>query len=542
MKKLKKNNFLEGAFIAVFCIIVTKVIGILYVIPFYKIIGPQGGTLYGYAYNIYNIFLILSSAGIPLAISKITSEYNTLEMHDKKTRLYQLATKVIVIFSVLSFLICFVFAPQLSDLIIGDLEGGNTIKDVTLVIRSVSFALLVVPILSIQRGYLQGHRYIQGPSLSQVIEQIVRITIIIVGSFLIVKVFKLPIRYGVAVSVFAACLGGLATYLYLNNIIVKNKNTLFIKEKVKSTKKEDKEIIIKILTYAIPFIIISLTNTIYNSADMLFINKTLPHFGFEAIDTEFISSVFTTWGAKFNNIILSIPNGLIISLIPNLVKDYTENNMTSVNSTFNKCIKIILLIITPLAIFMSGTSTMIWNIFYGYNSYGPSIIKYNLLVVIVSSISIVINSLLQSLNKQKLIYISVISGTIAKIILDVPLMYLFNKLNIPAYYGATAATLIGVSIPVIISMIYLNNKMKFSYKETINLLPRFILSMLVLIPMINLFNKILPLESSSRIVQLVNLFISGIFCGGVYLIINFKYIKSLLPEKLLKKLKLVNEK
>ena len=66
MKKLKKNNFLEGAFIAVFCIIVTKIIGILYVIPFYKIIGPQGGTLYGYAYNIYNVFLILSSAGIPL--------------------------------------------------------------------------------------------------------------------------------------------------------------------------------------------------------------------------------------------------------------------------------------------------------------------------------------------------------------------------------------------------------------------------------------------------------------------------------------------
>ena len=74
-------------------------------------------------------------------------------------------------------------------------------------------------------------------------------------------------------------------------------------------------------------------------------------------------------------------------------------------------------------------------------------------------------------------------------------------------------------------MIYLNKTIKFNYTETIKSLPRFILSLLVLIPMIYLFNKILPIDSSSRIIQLINLGISGIFCGGVYLIINFKHIK-----------------
>ena len=79
MGKLKKSGFIEGAFIATTCIIITKIIGVLYVIPFYNIIGEQGGTLYGYAYNIYNIFLIISSAGIPLAISKLTSEIKSLK-------------------------------------------------------------------------------------------------------------------------------------------------------------------------------------------------------------------------------------------------------------------------------------------------------------------------------------------------------------------------------------------------------------------------------------------------------------------------------
>ena len=98
MKKLKKSNFLEGAFIATFCIIITKILGIVYVIPFYKIIGEQGGTLYGYAYNIYNVFLIISSAGIPLAISKLTSEYNTHKEYDKKARMYKIATNIIMTF------------------------------------------------------------------------------------------------------------------------------------------------------------------------------------------------------------------------------------------------------------------------------------------------------------------------------------------------------------------------------------------------------------------------------------------------------------
>ena len=72
--------------------------------------------------------------------------------------------------------------------------------------------------------------------------------------------------------------------------------------------------------------------------------RHLPNLGYSAVDTEFITSVFTTWGVKFVTILTSISTGLVISLIPNMVKDYTENNMDAVNSNYNKCLKIILLI------------------------------------------------------------------------------------------------------------------------------------------------------------------------------------------------------
>lgn len=540
MKKLKKSNFLEGAFIATLCIIITKIIGVVYVIPFYKIIGKQGGTLYGYAYNIYNIFLTISTAGIPMAISKLTSEYNTLNMQDKKTKMYNIATKAIMFFSVLSFIICFIFAPQLSNIIIGELEGGNTLEDVTFVIRLISFALLIIPFLSIERGYLQGHRYIKEPSISQVIEQIVRIAVILIGSYLCTYVLKLPTRYAVGISVFAATLGGIATYIYLNNTVRRNKKQIGLDINPKTTKDEDKEIVKKIFFYSIPFIIISLANTLYTSTDMILVIRTLPKLGFTATDTEFISSVFTTWGVKFNTIITSISTGLIVSLIPNMVKDYTEKNMEAVNSNFNKCLKIILLIIAPLSIFLSGMSTSLWNIFYGPSTYGPMIIKYTIIVTIIDCLYMVINSLLQSLNKPKVIYLSVILGLLTNILLDIPLMNIFSNLNLPAYYGAITATLIGFLVSNTINIVYLKRKMALNYKETFKTIPRFILSAIVLLLFLYIFNKILPINTPNRLIQILNLCISGIICGSIYLIINFKHIKGLLPQKILKKINIFN--
>ena len=61
---MKRSTFKQGAIIATFAIIFTKLLGIIYVIPFYKIIGNRGGALYGYAYNIYSVFLSLSTISI----------------------------------------------------------------------------------------------------------------------------------------------------------------------------------------------------------------------------------------------------------------------------------------------------------------------------------------------------------------------------------------------------------------------------------------------------------------------------------------------
>lgn len=532
--KLKKNGFLEGALIATVAIFFTKFIGIVYVIPFYSIVGSKGGALYGYAYNIYNLFLIISSAGIPLAISKLTSEYNALNMNKEKEYMFKITKKIILLFSIISFLICFLFAPLIAKLIIGDITGGNTIEDISFVIRCVSFAILVVPLLSINRGYLQGHGYIAPSSTSQVIEQIVRVIVILGGSFLTLKIFNLSLRTAVGVSVFGACAGAIAAYLYLTNkmlkIKTKNINTSDLKEE------EKKLIIKKIIMYSIPFIITHVSGTLYNSTDMILLIRGLNMLNFNAVDIESISSVFTTWGSKLNMIVTSIATGLSISLVPSLTRSKAIGDTEDINNKFNKTIQIFLYVALPLAIFISIFASKIWTIFYGESYFGPIILRYSIIVAAFDALYIMICTALQGLNKSKLIYISVGIGLLVNLFLDVPLMLLFNKINIYPYYGAITATLLGYIISLIIPLVTLKRKYYLNYKDTFYKLPKLLLSYIIMIVLSLICCGIIK-NVNSRLLLIIQLAIIGIILLIIYFYLNRKEINEITDNKINKLLK-----
>ena len=531
---MKKNEFIEGALIATIAIILSKILGVLYVIPFYNIIGENGGSLYGYAYNIYNFFLIISSAGIPLAISKITSEYNTLGKMKEKTYMFKYSQKIIRIFSIVSFCICFFGANLIANAIVGDLTGGNTVSDVAFVIRCVSFAILVVPLLSIFRGYLQGHHYIAAPSIGQVIEQFVRVLVIIVGSYLALKVFHLSTAQAVGIAVLGACAGALVSYLYLLIKTNKVKKDLFVPYEEVS-KDEKKTIFKKLIGYCIPFIVINVANSIYNTVDMILVIKGLNWIGYPAQDIETISSVFTTWGSKLVSVVTAIATGLVISLIPTIVESYTKKDMKEVNSQFNKTLQVLLYVILPLSIFLSIFSKQVWTIFYGESFYGPLIFKYTILLAILDSAYIMICSALQGLSKTKLIYISCGTGLITKTILDIPLIFLFNKLGIYPFYGAILATTIGYILSLIIPLYTLHHKYNFSYKETVKSIPKLILTIAILIAICLIIKPLIFNHITGKLYMLLALGFIGLICLILYYLMNKDLLNKLLGDRLLNK-------
>ena len=525
---MRKSGFIEGAIIATLAIFFTKFIGIIYVIPFYKIIGTQGGALYGYAYNIYNLFLIISSAGIPLAISKLTSEYNALDEIAKKEYMLKIAKKCILIFSIVSFLICFIFAPTIGRIIIGENSSGNTFEDIAFVIRCVSFAILVVPLLSINRGYLQGHGYISPASFSQVIEQLVRVAVVIGGSYYVLKILHLSLRTAIGVAVFGACVGAIVAYLYLAKKLFKIKTSNVSTDKL--TKSEKSEIIKKIIMYSIPFIVTNIAGSLYNTADMILLLRGLKNIGYDDITRETISSVFTTWGHKLNSIITSIATGLAISLIPNVAKSNVKGDLESINSIFNKTLQIFFYVALPLALFMSVFANQVWLVFYGHNEFGPIVFRFYIITAAVDALYIMICNGLQGLNRFKLIYIAITLGLIIKIVLELPLIYLFNSIGIYPYYGAIAATLIGYTISLIIPLRVLKTKYKLDYSDTLKKLPKLFIVYLLLI-LISLGYRGIINGIDNKLYLIGLLLLIGIILLAIYYYLNKKDLEEILGSK-----------
>ena len=468
-KTMKKNSFLKGAFIATLGIVITKAIGLLYVIPFHAIIGEKGGALYGYAYTIYLVFMALSSAGIPLAISKIISEYQTLGYYNAKKRAFVLGKKLAFLLGFVCFLILIICAPILAKSILGDLTGGNTIDDVVFVIRIIATAILIVPLLSIYRGYFEGHRFMSPPSISQVIEQIVRVTVIVLGSFMALKVFKLSLTTTVGIAVFGATIGAFVSYLYLVEKRLKNKKKF--NERVRTVNEPiitDKQILKKIIIYAVPFIMIDIFKALYSYVDMVTVVKGLVTYaGFKISDAESIMSMMSTWAAKFNMIILSVSTGIIVSLIPNLTKSVVEKDFTDVNKKINQTLSVLLYLMIPMSIGISFLSDSIWNLFYGASDYGSRLLSYYIFVGLISGLFTAVITIVQVLKDYKVVFFSLLSGVIVKILLNTKLIIAFCKMGAPAYYGVITSSILGYLISFIICLVVLKFKYKVNYEDTL---------------------------------------------------------------------------
>ena len=517
---MKKNSFIEGTIIASLAIIITKILGVLYVIPFYSIIGEDGGILYSYAYNIYNLFLNISTAGIPIAISMIVSEYLSLEMDDARLRTYNISKKVIFTISLIAFLILFIFADGFAMFFLHGVEGGNSIKDVALVIRAISFCLLITPFLSVLRGFLQGHKFISPTSISQVVEQIIRIAVILLGSYISINIFKKSIPIGVAIALTGAFFGGLFAYFYLKFKVNKDKS-LFAPAK-KKDEITNKEIIKKIITYAIPLIITSIISNIYDLIDMKLVIKGLYMIGYDANTSELISSIIATWGPKICMIIIAISMGLTTSLIPHLVNNYVKNQMQAVNTKFNQAISTILVITIPMATGLYILAEPVYTLFYGESYYGPLILKYLAILNIFTGVLTVINTSLQGLKRFKIIYLNSIVGLAINTILDIPLILLFNKIGIYPFYGTITATIIGCSVSYIIVFIYLHKQFKFNYKPIFKALSKIIIPLISMIAILLLLKLILPYNNDNNLLSIVYLIIMVGIAAFVYLFILYK--------------------
>ena len=520
---MKKTGFLAGAAISTIGIVICKVIGLVYVIPFYAIIGTQGGALYSYAYSIYNMFLNLATSGIPVAMSKVVSEYNEVGYYNTKERTFKMGLKIIGFLGLISFLVLFIFAPQIAYLIIGDVKGGNSVEDVTMVIRVISTAILVVPFLSVSKGYLQGHKIMQVSSVANILEQIVRVIVILAGSFLTLKVFHLSLNTAVGVAVFGATVGALFAYFYVYAKIRKSKG---LNRKAKPTLAEvkitNKDLVKKIIFYALPFVAISVLQSAFVMVDVFTVVRGLTGIGYTTEISENVLSVIATWGSKLNMIVMSISMGIVMSLIPAIASAYAVKNYDEVNGKVNQALKTLLFVCVPMATGLCFLSSAVWTVFYGYNELNSSVFKLLIMSQITLSVCSVMVNASQSMNNTKQSIIALGGSLIAKVLLNVPMMHLFNLIGIEAYYAPIALNIL-IDTSASLYLLYIVKKdTKISYFKTVQTIIKIVLCTVIMVLVLSILNMFIPSCSHSRMISILYIVLYGIIGMITYFFVAYK--------------------
>ena len=167
--KQKQNTFFGGAAVLAAGILIVKLIGMFYKIPLVWVIGDQGSADFYNAYNIYAVLLTISTAGLPVAVSKLVSEASATGRYNQVRRVFRLSLALFLVLGVLSFTVMFFRADWLAGLM-HDTKAAPGI-------RALAPAVICVGCLSAFRGYSQGHSNMTPTAVSQIIEALCKLVV-----------------------------------------------------------------------------------------------------------------------------------------------------------------------------------------------------------------------------------------------------------------------------------------------------------------------------------------------------------------------------
>ncbi len=203
----KKQNFLQGTALLAMATAIVKVIGALYKIPLNAIIGTQGFGYFNTAYEIYNVLLMISTAGLPVAMSRMISQASSLGHYNQVRRIYKTAQGIFLGLGLAGCLLMTVFCRQLAVFM--------NQPDAWAAIGCLGPSALLICIMSTYRGFFQGQSNMIPTSVSQVLEAVVKLIVGMIAALALLKLTNsIPLAAGGAIlGVTMSCLVS-AFYLY----------------------------------------------------------------------------------------------------------------------------------------------------------------------------------------------------------------------------------------------------------------------------------------------------------------------------------------
>ncbi|NDR75308.1 polysaccharide biosynthesis protein [Lactobacillus sanfranciscensis] len=416
--------------------ILSRILGALYIIPWRLILGaslfPLANSLYTQGYNIYSFALIVAVAGIPSAISKQVAHYNALNEYGVGVQIYKKGLSLAILMGIVSALILWVAAPILTN---GD-------KNVIPVIHSLAWAVLVIPTMSLTRGFFQGYNNMAPSAISQFVEQLARVIYMLLSAFLVLKVMHGSWVTAVSQSTFAACIGAIFGFLVLVWFYWKNRNYYqgLIKNSNNKLSVPTNQLYCEIISQATPFIILGAGVTIFSLIDQFtffHIMRFATNFSEEVLQINY--AIFAGNANKLTMIVVSLASSIGITVVPLLSEAFTKKNKKALKDSFSNALVLFEFVMIPASLGMAAIAGPLNRTFYGTANmdFSSNVLAFSSIESIPIGLFVVVAAIMQGVSQNKKAVKLFAYGTLAKFVTQYPLVYLFGA------FGTLMSTMIG---------------------------------------------------------------------------------------------------
>ncbi len=426
----KTGSFVKQAAILAAASMIVRVLGFAYRVPLTNMIGDEGNGIYAAGYYIYTFFLILSSSGLPAAISKMISEKVAVGEYKNAKRIFRVSLITAGTLGLICTAVMFFGAEKLADII------GSPRSVYTLI--SLSPTVFICAIMSVYRGWFQGLNTTVPTAVSQVVEQIF-------NAFFSVYLAWLLIGYGVEMGAAGGTMGtgigalaGLIAIVAFSFVTKKYYNDMFSADKGGYSVERGRQIAARLFKTAIPIItgtaIFSMTNLI----DMKMVMSRLAASGaFTSQQADILYGQLTGKYVTLTTLPVSISTALATAVLPNIAASVVKNDKTAVKAKINTSLRLTMTISIPAAIGMGVLAEQILHLLFPSYPEGGELLAIGAISIIFLALYQIETGILQGMGHVYRPAVNALIGALCKIPLNYVLIVI-PQINVK---GAVISTI-----------------------------------------------------------------------------------------------------
>ena len=420
MVKKKSGSFVKQAAILAFASIMVRFLGFLYRIPMTNMIGNTGNAIYSAGYYIYTFLLILSSAGLPAAISKMVSERLAAGEYRNAHKVFQISLLVSGTLGFVFMVLMFVFAKQIAEFFAHSPESYYCIL-------TLSPTIFIVAIMSSYRGYFQGMNSMLPTAFSQIVEQIfnaffsVYLAYVLLGYGVDKAAGEKNVILGAAGGTAGTGIGALAGLLVIMFSYTLLKPVVYKKTKYdrnRETAETGIEIAKILLSTAAPIIAGTAVFSMTNLIDANMVQRILENTGHTHEQAQNLYGQLSGKYVTLTTLPISISTAVATAAIPSIAASMRLRQRQEIKRKMNMTLRVSMIISVPAGVGLGVLGDGIIKMLFPDVPDGGILLTVGSVSVIFLALCQTVTGVLQGIGHVKVPVIGALLGAVVKVILN----------------------------------------------------------------------------------------------------------------------------